>query len=44
MKNIRILSEKFDFLVVQFSVYLNMRVFVMRFLGLGSCGFPGFPH
>ena len=31
MKNIRIfLSEKFQFLVVKFSIYLNRRVFVMN--------------
>ena len=29
MKNIRIFSENFHFLVVKFSVYLNRRVFVM---------------
>ena len=29
MKNIRILSENFQFLVVKFSIYLNSRVFVM---------------
>ena len=29
MKNIRILSESFHFLVVKFSVYLNRHVFVM---------------
>ena len=29
MKNIRILSENFQFLVVKFSIYLNRRVFVM---------------
>ena len=28
-KNIRILSETFQFLVVKFSIYLNRRVFVM---------------
>ena len=32
MKNIRtFLSENFLFLVVKFSVYLNRRVFVMRY-------------
>ena len=30
MKNIRILSENFQFLVVKFSIYLNRRVFVMN--------------
>ena len=30
MKNIRILSENFQFLVVKFSVYLNRLVFVMN--------------
>ena len=30
MKNIRILSENFHFLVVKVSVYLNKRVFVME--------------
>ena len=30
MKNIRILSENFQFLVVKFSVYFNRRVFVME--------------
>ena len=31
MKTIRVfLSEKFQFLVVKFSIYLNRRVFVMR--------------
>ena len=29
MKNIRILSETFQFSVVKFSIYLNWRVFVM---------------
>ena len=29
MKNIRILSENFQFWVVKFSIYLNGRVFVM---------------
>ena len=29
MKNIRILFEKFQFLVVKFSIYLNRRVFFM---------------
>ena len=29
MKNIRILSENFPFVVVKFSIYLNRRVFVM---------------
>ena len=29
MKNIRILFENFQFLVVKFSIYLNGRVFVM---------------
>ena len=29
MKNIRILSENFNFLMVRFSVYLNSLVFVM---------------
>ena len=29
MKNIRILSENFQFLVVKFSIYLNRHVFVM---------------
>ena len=28
-KKIRFLSEKFQFLVVKFSIYLNRRVFVM---------------
>ena len=33
MKNIRFfLSEIFHFLVVKFSIYLNRRVFVMKFL------------
>ena len=33
MKNIRVfLSEKFQFLEVKFSIYLNRRVFVMRSL------------
>ena len=32
MKNIRIfLSENFPFLVVKFSIYLNRRVFVMKY-------------
>ena len=32
-KNIRfLLSENFHFLMVKFSVYLNRRVFVMRFI------------
>ena len=31
MKNIRIFSENFHFLVVKFSVYLNRRVFEMLF-------------
>ena len=30
MKNIRILSENVEFLVVKFSIYLNRRVFVMK--------------
>ena len=30
MKNIRILFENFQFLVVKFSIYLNRRVFVMK--------------
>ena len=30
MKNIRILCENFQFLVVKFSIYLNNRVFVMK--------------
>ena len=30
MKNSRILSENFKFLVVKFSIYLNWRVFVME--------------
>ena len=30
MKNIIFLSEKFPFLVVKFSIYLNRRVFVMQ--------------
>ena len=34
MKNIRILSENFQFLVAKFSIYLNSRVFVM------SCFLP----
>ena len=34
MKNIRILSENFHFLMVKFSVYLNRRVFVMYTLNL----------
>ena len=29
MKNIRFLSENFQFLEVKFSIYLNRRVFVM---------------
>ena len=29
MKNIRVLSENFQFLEVKFSIYLNRRVFVM---------------
>ena len=29
MKSIEFLSENFQFLVVKFSIYLNMRVFVM---------------
>ena len=29
MKNIRILTENYQFLVVKFSIYLNRRVFVM---------------
>ena len=37
MKNIRIfLSEKFHFLVVKFSVYLNRHVFVMGDLNMFS--------
>ena len=32
MKNIRILSEKFHFLMVKFSVLMNRRVFVMCFV------------
>ena len=35
MKNIRVfLSEKFQFLEVKFSIYLNRRVFVME----SNCG------
>ena len=30
MKNIKVLSENFQLLVVKFSIYLNRRVFVMR--------------
>ena len=30
MKNIRILSENLQFLVVKFSIYLNRRVFIMN--------------
>ena len=30
MKNIRILPENIQFLVVKFSIYLNRRVFVMK--------------
>ena len=30
MKNIRFLSENFQFLEVKLSIYLNMRVFVMN--------------
>ena len=33
MKNIRVfLSENIQFLEVEFSIYLNRRVFVMRFI------------
>ena len=31
MKNISFLSENFQFLKVKFSIYLNRRVFVMKF-------------
>ena len=33
MKNISFLSEHFQFLEVKFSIYLNMRVFVMKWTG-----------
>ena len=37
MKNIRIfLSENFQFLVVKFSIYLNMRIFLMNALQLNG--------
>ena len=36
MKNIRFLSENFQFLEVKFSIYLNRRVFVMYSYG-ASC-------
>ena len=36
MKNINILSENFDFLVVKFSVYLDRLVFVMKITSLYS--------
>ena len=36
MKNIGILSENSQFLVVKFSVYLNRRVFVMAYLAIQS--------
>ena len=43
MKNIRFfLSENFQFLVVNFSIYLNRRVFVMYFQLIQlQCGCPG---
>ena len=36
MKNIRILSENFQFLKVKFSIYLNRRVFVIGSLNHSS--------
>ena len=38
MKNIRIFIENFHFLVVEFSVYLNRLVFVMKTYKLPSTG------
>ena len=40
MKNIRVLSENFQFLEVKFSIYLNRHVFVMIFF---FCIFTGKP-
>ena len=34
MKNIRVLSENFQFLEVKFSIYLNRHVFVMIFFSV----------